>query len=141
MGCGPQESALRAMAPHARFEPPRAYARMEEFYRELDLFVLPSIPVEGMVEQFGFVLIEAMACGLPVIATRVGGIPEVVGDAAELVPPGNSSALGDSIRSLLQDESRRKKFALLGRERALRRFRREDVADKMRGVYREYIRS
>jgi glycosyltransferase involved in cell wall biosynthesis len=47
-------------------------------------------------ESFGVVYLEAMACGLPIITTKVGGIPEVVGNSAFLVPPNNPSALADA---------------------------------------------
>lgn len=67
--------------------------------RASDVFVLPSTD-----ETFGCVLIEAMACGLPVVATRVGGVPEVVGDGeGALVAPGDAAALAEAVAATLAD--------------------------------------
>ncbi|MDT0186482.1 glycosyltransferase [Microbacterium sp. ARD31] len=63
------------------------------FYREIDVLAVPSIPRAGWTEQFGRVAIEAMACGVPVVSSDAGALPEVVGDAGLLVPHGDAAAL------------------------------------------------
>lgn len=84
---------------------------MPEVYRNSDIFVLPS---EN--ETFGQVFIEAMSCGLPVIGTKVGGIPEIISDSYNgyLVPPDDSSILAQKIAKLLNDPVTREKFINAG---------------------------
>jgi glycosyltransferase involved in cell wall biosynthesis len=84
-----------------------------------DLVVLPSV-----AEAFGLGLAEALYLGTPVVATRVGGIPEIVDDGVDgvLVPPADSRALGDAIVGLLTDGPRRQRLAAAGRERIRTRF-------------------
>ncbi len=84
-------------------------------YNSADLFVMPSL-----FEPFGIVLLEAMASGLPIVASRVGGIPEVVeeGKTAMLVPPGNPEELRIAIEALLSNDRLRRAMGHAGRERA-----------------------
>lgn len=82
-------------------------------YSSADIFVLASHR-----EAFGIVLIEAMAAGVAIVATRVGGIPSVVEDGvtARLVPPGDARALADAVRQLILDEPARKAMSAAGRQ-------------------------
>lgn len=81
-----------------------------------DIFLLPS-----RSEAFGYVLIEAGQAGIPVIASRVGGIPEVVLDQETgiLVPPNEAEALAGAVKALLNDPARREEFAAAHHERSL----------------------
>ncbi|MFF7593057.1 glycosyltransferase family 4 protein [Kitasatospora purpeofusca] len=78
-----------------------------------DVLVLPS-----RWEARSLVVQEAMRAGVPVVATAVGGIPELVGDAAVLVPPGDAAALGRAVRELLADPERRRRLVAAGRQQA-----------------------
>jgi len=84
-------------------------------YGSSDIFVLPSL-----FEPFGIVLLEAMASGVPVVASRIGGIAEVVqdGETGLLVPPGNSQALAEALGRLISDPSLRSRMGEAGRLRA-----------------------
>ena len=84
---------------------------MPNVYKGSDIFVLPS---EN--ETFGQVFIEAMSCGLPVIGTKVGGIPEIISDSYNgyLVQPDDASILAQRIEGLLSDDSMRNKFIKAG---------------------------
>jgi glycosyltransferase involved in cell wall biosynthesis len=98
-----------------------------------DLFVLPS-----ETESFGLAALEALACGVPVVATAVGGIPEVVrdGETGLLVPPEDPAALARAIESLLADEPRRVTMARCAREDALTRFSPEPAVTRYEGLLR-----
>jgi glycosyltransferase involved in cell wall biosynthesis len=92
--------------------------------RHLDVLVLPSYD-----EPFGTVLAESMAVGTPVVATRVGGLPEVVEDgvSGRLVPPGSPQALADAVLDVLAN---RERMATAARERA-QRFHVADYVDRV----------
>ena len=66
-------------------------------YRRFDVVVVPSLETPSWVEQFGRVAVEAMASGVVVVASRSGSLPEVVGEAGVLVPPGDVGALADAL--------------------------------------------
>lgn len=72
---------------------------LPDYYRAADIFVFPSL-----LEGFGMVLIEAMACGLPVVSTTATAIPEVVGDAGVLVPPSDEAALAASVSNIIKSD-------------------------------------
>lgn len=97
-----------------------------------DLFVLPSV-----AEAFGLVLAEAIYLGVPVVATRVGGVPEIVDDEVDgrLVPPADSQALADAIADLLQTPSQLMSLAGNGRDKVIRRFRFEEMVRSYEAVY------
>jgi L-malate glycosyltransferase len=92
----------------------------EDIYRASDVCVCPSV----WNEAFGLILAEAMACGVPCVASRVGGIPEVVkdGKCGYLVPPGNPAALASAIESLLDDDQMKISFSRDARKRAVDQF-------------------
>ena len=90
-----------------------------EIMSGLDLFVLPSVR-----EPFGLVLLEVQACGIPIVATRVDGIPEVVdaGKAGVLVAPEDPEALASAIRDLLDAPGRRQEIGSAGRLHVMEKF-------------------
>jgi glycosyltransferase involved in cell wall biosynthesis len=117
VGNGPEEAALRAAAdPRVVFVPFRAPAA--RYLQALDVYVLPS----GW-EAFAIGLLEAQACGVPQVATDVGGTREaVVPETGLLVPPGESAALADAIVALLHDPARRTAMGAASRARHAERF-------------------
>jgi starch synthase len=98
------------------------------------VFVCPSL-----YEPLGIVNLEAMACGAAVVASRVGGIPEVVadGETGLLVPPGEDGALADAINVLVRDADRAGAMGLLGRKRAIGEFGWQTVAAQTAALYAE----
>lgn len=107
---------------------------MVRYYAEASIAVVPSI-----YEGFGLPAGEAMACGVPVISTDGGALPEVVGDAGVLVPVRDAEALAAAIDSLLQDPQRRTLLAAAGRQRILELFSWEVCARDMDAYYRQVI--
>jgi glycosyltransferase involved in cell wall biosynthesis len=103
---------------------------MFEILRAADIFVMPSISTRTWQEQSGMILIQAMACGVPVISTLTGSIPEVVDNAGILVQPNDPRELSASIMKLLLDDNLRKELGARGRKRALERFDSENTASK-----------
>ncbi|QAY69027.1 glycosyltransferase [Xylanimonas protaetiae] len=106
-GAGPLEAELRSLAAPAgariTFVGSLSGDALVSFYRGLDVLAVPSLDTPGWLEQFGRVAVEAMACGTPVVASRSGALPDVVGDAGILVPQGDSAALGDALRRVTAD--------------------------------------
>jgi glycogen synthase len=107
-----------------------------ELYSHAALFVCPSI-----YEPFGLINLEAMACGTPVVASRVGGIPEVVvdGETGWLVPPGDEAALARALRDALADPARAWRMGEAGRRRVEAHFSWNRIADRTLAVYRDAI--
>ena len=96
--------------------------------------------VSSLYEGFGLPAGEAMACGVPVISTTGGALPEVVGDAGLLVPPGNHRALAAAIDELLEFPSRAADLGRAGYARVQERFTWQRAAEKTVAAYREVIR-
>jgi glycosyltransferase involved in cell wall biosynthesis len=90
--------------------------------------VLPSLTRRNWKEQFGRVLVEAMACGVPVIGSDSGAIPEVIGEAGLIVPEGDIQALADALRAIMWDVGVQRKLGKMGRERVLERFTQKEIA-------------
>jgi alpha-1,3-rhamnosyl/mannosyltransferase len=107
---------------------------LRALYSSCSAFVYPSL-----YEGFGLPPLEAMACGAPVIASRIPSITEVVGDEALLVNPTNERELAREVICLLQDESLRQRMARGGLQRAAR-FSWQRTAQLMRDVYEEAIK-
>jgi glycosyltransferase involved in cell wall biosynthesis len=111
-----------------------AYEDFAMYYAKASLAVIPS-----MYEGFGMPAGEAMACGIPVVSTTGGALPEVVGDAGVLVPPGDAAALEKAIVSLLDDRQRRQELGEAGLNRVKGAFTWRHAAMKMTDIYREAI--
>ncbi len=106
-----------------------------QHYAEASIAVVPSL-----YEGFGLPSGEAMACGLPVISTTGGALPEVVGDAGILVPPKDPGALAGAIIQLLDNPDRAKRLGQAGYNRVHNMFTWEKAAQKTVAVYKEVIR-
>ena len=121
---------LTLRRPQLRFVREVPHERLVELYAEATIAIVPSI-----YEGFSLPAGEAMACGVPLVATTGGALPEVVGDAGLLVPPGDVEALRAAIADLLDDPARRRKLAEAGRQRVVNRFDWQRVATETVAIY------
>jgi glycosyltransferase involved in cell wall biosynthesis len=137
-GLGPQQLEVKALTRQLRLEDVCEFVGhyseplgRNTFMRSLDVFVLPSL-AEGTPNS----IIEAMAHGLPVIASAVGGIPELLSnDCGILVPPGDHEALAEAMKELVSDRELRLRMGRAARERYLSLFSPEAVLPVLRSTY------
>jgi glycosyltransferase involved in cell wall biosynthesis len=140
VGAGPEQEGLsRLITESGLAGRVRLTGHTDEVPRLLglgDLFLLTSVN-----EGFGRVLLEAMAAGLPVVATSVGGIPSVLDDGkvGRLVPPRNPDALAGVLAPLLLDSGERARLARLGRERVRTAYSLEAGVQQHRELYRRVL--
>ena len=113
------------------------YAQMPRYYRLAHLFVLPSIPTKGWIEQGPYSILEAMACGVPVMGSDCGGIPQAVGDDSRVFPPGDAEALAGVLLSI--KKGYRRSFRRKARQRACELYSSKVLSGKLRRIYREVL--
>lgn len=105
----------------------------------MDVLVLPSEHTPTWKEQFGRVLVEAMACEVPVIGSNCGEIPNVIGDAGLTFREGDYKELLEKLQLYLTDSSLRREMAKKGRHRVIENFTTEHIAQKTYQIYTEIL--
>ena len=112
-------------------------ATLPRIFGMADVFVLPSITAEA----FEIVILEAMASGLPVVATNVGGIPEIIRESESglLVPPGNELELRNAIEKLLLDDDLREWLGNNGRKAVEEKYSWDKVVEQIEKTYEEVL--
>ena len=136
LGDGPERAAAQALVRDLQLGDAVQFhgeqTDIGPFLHRAAVFVMPS-----EVESFGLAALEAMACGIPVVATRVGGVPEVVehGTSGFLRPVGDVAAMADDVVALLSDPSLHARMSSAARARALH-FRAEPIVDAWEDLYR-----
>jgi glycosyltransferase involved in cell wall biosynthesis len=146
VGGGEQYAELQALIVNLEMEKRITMAgqaghdQIPRYLQSFDLFVVPSLTDR---ESFGVAAVEASACGLPVIASRVGGLPEVVldGRTGLLVPPGDIDALAAAMARLLSEPELRARMGQAGRQFVLGHYRWADNASLMEQLYEEAANS
>lgn len=145
LGAGNQEArivrAARALgvAERVRVRPAAPYRSLPQIYATADVVVAPSLPTPYWEEQFGMVLVETMACGRPLVTTGSGAIPQVVGDAAYVVPPYDVPALAEALEEVLSDEQLASRLSEAGRTRATSLYDVNLVANAIATQYRRVL--
>ena len=134
VGRGPLESELRAWGAELpagqRLHVHHAVtqAQVPALMKTMDVFVLPSLTTPYWKEQFGHVLIEAMACGVPVVGSDSAEIPRVIGGTGRVVPENNPDCLLVALRELAASPHQRALLGSRGRERVLADFTHERIS-------------
>lgn len=123
----------------AVFVPAVPYEEVPELLRCCDIVTMPSITMPNVKEQFGRVLIEAMAAKVPVVGSDSGEIPKVLGDSGLIFPEGDSNKLAERIESLLSDDALRSEYAERGHWRVMENYTWAKVAEIQRGVYNKLL--
>lgn len=129
VGTGSEEASLRALAAelgvdkHTRFTGYVPRRALPDYFAACDIFAFHST-----FETFGLVVAQAMSYGKPVVSVATTALPEVVGDAGLLVPPGDAAAFGEALARLAHDDAMRARYGAAGRARAERLFAWDAVA-------------
>jgi glycosyltransferase involved in cell wall biosynthesis len=116
-----------------------ASMQMPGFYGSLDVLVLPSRTRPNWKEQFGRVLVEAMACGVVVVGSDSGEIPHVIGEAGLIFPEGDAGALRRQLTRLWDNPDLRIELSRRARQRVLDHYTQERVALATFAVYQEML--
>ena len=147
IGNGPYRPTLEALSRElgiegwVRWLEPVPPERMPELLAQVDVVVLPSRTTRVWKEQFGRILVEAMACKVPVVGSNSGAIPEVVGDAGLIFPEGDVAALAECLRWLKESPELRHELAERGYVRATTLYSQEHIAGQTTGFYQWFISS
>lgn len=120
--------------PHIKIVSGISTEQLVEYYAQSQIAVVPSI-----YEGFGLPAGEAMACGVPLISTNGGALPEVVGDAGIQVPIRDSEAIALAIAALFRNPEQREQLAVAGRQRIVERFSWKKAAQELTDYYREVL--
>lgn len=145
LGNGPDRKRLEqvaqwlGVAPRVTFDHKMPSSHLPHYFSGLDVLVLPSLSRSNWKEQFGRVLIEAMACEVIVIGARSGAIPEVVGDAGLTFSEGSTDELQTHLQHLLDDVSLRESLRQKGRQRVIENYSQAAIAQHTVEVYREIL--
>ncbi len=114
-------------------------AQMPAYLGQMDVLVLASRTLPNWKEQFGRVLVEAMACETAVIGANSGEIPQVIGDAGLIFPEDDAAALQVHLQRLLQSPTLRDDLGRAGRQRVLQHYTQTQIADQTVTVYRDMV--
>jgi glycosyltransferase involved in cell wall biosynthesis len=145
LGSGPDRERLEKVAqwlgigPRVTFDQKLPSTHLPHYFSGLDVLALPSLTRGNWKEQFGRVLIEAMACDVIVIGARSGAIPEVIGEAGLTFAEGEVDELQAHLQRLIDDVSLRKELRQKGRQRVTENYTQAAIAKHTVEVYRQIL--
>lgn len=117
----------------------KTYQDMPSVYQKADIFVLPSKKTNTWEEQYGMVLVEAMASGLPIIASKSGAIPKILGNIGLYFQEGNINELTRALKFLINNPSLQLELGKMGRERVEKLFDCQKTAREIEKIYLHLI--
>ena len=126
------EKILAPVQSQIKFLPNIPPENVVEWFADIDIFAFPSL-----WDNFPYVILEAMAAGKAIVATRTGAVPEMLGDVAEIVKPGDVKALAGALRKLMADSELRRSSGDAAKKRFEERFHPNRVMGEILEVYRE----
>lgn len=147
VGDGPERPILRSMVASLQLDEAVLlvsrvpYQSIQRWHQLGDVFVYPSRRTGSAEEQFGYSIVEAMSSGKPVIASRVGGIPDVIGEAGILTPEEDIDGMSNAMNQLLSDPSLRRELGNAARVRAIRFFSTLAVSEKLAEIYHRTLKN
>lgn len=113
------------------------YSHIYREYQKADILCLPSRETKTWAEQYGMCLVEALACGLPIVTTNSGAIPEVVGDAALIARHSDPKDLKATLEKLIYNEERRQSLSQVARQRAVEKYDCHKIGKQIEKIYEE----
>lgn len=146
IGTGVMRESLQAqaeqlgLAKQVEFIPNVPNMQMPAYLSALDVLVLPSLTRPNWKEQFGRILPESMACGVPVIGSSSGEIPQVIGEAGIIFPEGDAEALAAALQKLLDDTALRSELREKGLRRVSENYTQTEIARRHLNLYRQALR-
>jgi glycosyltransferase involved in cell wall biosynthesis len=145
-GAGPEAAALASLAAelgvagrvtfHGYVDEPA----LPDVFPTFDVLAVPSVPAPGWLEQFGRVVVEGQASGVPSVASASGALPDVVGEAGLLVPPGDPAALAAALGRMLDEPGLWDRLRTAGTD-TVGRYSWESVADLQQALYERAARA
>lgn len=132
-------ATARGLGDRVTFRGTMPSAKIPAFLHEVGIIVVPSRTRPNWKEQFGRVIVEAMSCGVAVIGSDSGEIPNVIGDAGLTFPEGDVAALAMQLGRLLNDPALRRQLSVAGRQRVLDNYTQRQVAARTVALYRQVL--
>lgn len=145
VGSGPLQTRLEdqaeqlGIAGRVRWVKAVDQSLIPDYLNCMDALVLPSLTTKMWKEQFGRVIIEAQACGVPVVGSDSGAIPEVIGKAGLIFREGRVGELAEKLRRLAGSAGLRQKLAASGSKRVLELYTNQKIADQIHRVYQRVL--
>lgn len=136
LGALKRQVAAAGLSDRLRFLPEVPVWDTPKFYQALDIYIAPQ-----RWEGFGLTPLEAMACGAPAIATRVGAFEDLIedGKTGMLIPPGDAAHMVRAVQSLLNDPAKRADWSTNARRAMIERFQLQQEADAITAIYRDLL--